>query len=106
MKQTDSELNGTPFNSISDLEVWDKFVNTLPKKSCRYPIFSFSTDTDGVIQKKLAFISWIPTNATFMEKLKYSMYDDFKQYFSPIISYQANDIDELNYDDINSLFYW
>ena len=107
IKLDDSELNGTSLDSLSDLEIWNMFVNTLSDKKCRYVIYSFSSSKDGSINKKLAFISWIPTNAPPIEKRRYSdsAYEDFKRYVTPIFSYKASDIDELSYENISSLLF-
>jgi cofilin len=58
-------------------EVFQTFLDKLPKSECRFAVYSFDfTTKDGQARNKIVSISWLPDTARVTEKMLYSTSKD------------------------------
>ena len=85
-------------------ESWDDFVMAMKAYGCCYGICDYHTEgDDGRTYDKIIFVCWVPDTAPVKNKMKYaSTSESFKGTLGDglAICIQANDLDELDEDDL------
>ncbi|QRV92479.1 cofilin/tropomyosin-type actin-binding protein [Ceratobasidium sp. AG-Ba] len=93
-----------PDPSKSEAEQYEHFVKTyLPENECRWAVYDFVYEKDGVKRNKLLFIAWAPESSKLRPRMVYaSSKQEFRAKLDIASEIQATDFDEVSYDSVNA----
>eukprot|EP00032_Breviata_anathema_P000196 JZ548444.1.p1 GENE.JZ548444.1~~JZ548444.1.p1 ORF type:complete len:138 (+),score=78.21 JZ548444.1:20-433(+) len=81
---------------------YDAFVADLPNDDCRYAVYDFEYEAEGVTRNKILFVVWAPENSKIKSKMLYaSTKDNLRKKFVGVgVEIQATDLAEISHQEV------
>ncbi|KAN0080208.1 hypothetical protein V8E55_009774 [Tylopilus felleus] len=96
------DLSEIVVDKTSTASSYETFVEDLPKDQCRWAVYDFDFERDGLKRSKLCLVSWSPDDAKIKDKmLLASSHEALKHRLDGIaFEVQATDPAEISYDTV------